>query len=61
MQLLLTDVAHARIGKRLPPGVEVAELSHDGALSPADAQPEAAWFSMDLFTGGPARACRHSS
>ena len=63
MQLLLTQPAYDRVKDRLPPSLDLALLQADGGMlrdgAPAaegSVDPEAAWFSMDLFTGGPAGA-----
>lgn len=63
MQLLLTQPAYDRVKDRLPDGLDLVLLQVDGSIqrdgSPAadgSIDPEAAWFSMDLFVGGPAGA-----
>ena len=63
MQLLLTQPAYDRVKDRLPGGLDLVLLQADGSVhrdgataADGSVDPEAAWFSMDLFTGGPAGA-----
>lgn len=59
MQIVMSDVAHARVAAELPGDLDILTLDAEGVVrrrgrpvADGEVDPEVFWISLDLFTGG---------